>query len=278
MKVLTKTLLAGILSLTLVACGTTDEEESAVQSGNEEEANTEEAVEEDTETADEEEVTEDSSEGSDASLPVTILDSDDDEFKIDVNGTVLTFGATTYTTEFNKEIIQLDGMSFEYREEGQPAANAVFEDNHFLSKLSLVVEENLILDGDNVITRDINVEREIRLETSLLSNAGHVNEYYVHELDDSTPFDFYIQIEGDASKPGNFPDVIRGQEYRQYKFVEVTENGRYYVNLQFPIDVMEEFEATAIAIALSYQSLEADVEEATEETTEEVEETDEDQE
>ncbi|MBU9710667.1 hypothetical protein [Evansella tamaricis] len=249
MKIIFKTIFVGGISLMLTACGTTEKEDNIQTGGQDLNGSSS----EESQIVLEPEGNKDVNEEEEFLFPV--LDSTEDEIRIELNGEEIILDATYYTTTFDKEIKVLDGMSFTYREEGQPAAIATFEEGHLLSDLNFIVEENLIYDGENVLTREVDVARDIHLETSLLGTAGHVNDYNVHELDESLPFHYVIEVVGDATKPGNWADSIRGKEYRQFTFVEVTEHGRYYVKLQFPVDVDEEIEATALALALSYQSV-----------------------
>ncbi|WP_096187877.1 hypothetical protein [Evansella halocellulosilytica] len=265
-----KTLALGSLSFALVACGSTEEETE--QTGAPDEDDTEEGVEE----TEEDTTNEEGAEEAEAGMPFTVLESADDELRVDVDGEEVVHDASIYSTSFDKEVKQLEGMTFDYTEQGQPIAFAVYEDeDHDLQDVYFEIEENLILDGGEPITRPVNVESEMDMEQRMLENRGHVETAELHLLDESTPFHFYAEVEGDASRPGNFPENIDGQEYRQYSFYEITENGRYIVTIQLPTNVDVEVEATAIALALSYESDEEmsadDLEEVEgdEETTEE---------
>ncbi|MFA9559890.1 hypothetical protein ACERII_21485 [Evansella sp. AB-rgal1] len=248
MKVLKKTLVFSALSLMLVACGTT-EEESVNTGGQTEDDQT------NTEVAEE------------AGLSVTILDATDEEISVEVNGEALTFGAELYTTTFGKEVKVVEGTTFEYTESRQPTAVAVFEEGSLLSDVTFMIEQNLNLEGDQIRTREVDVELEMDLQSSSYEIASHVNEFNIHEINDETvPFQFYFEIAGDASKPGNWSEAIRGQEYKQYTFVEVTEEGRHFVHVRFPASVEEDVVAVALAMALSYNTVEGtDVEEETDE-------------
>ncbi|UCZ54068.1 hypothetical protein LGQ02_04605 [Bacillus shivajii] len=253
MKVLSKSLALGALSLALVACGATEEETE--QTGAPQEDETEEVSEElEDEDTTEEATEEEESEELEAGMPFTVLESSEDELRVEVDGEEIVHDASIYTTTFGKEVKKLEGMEFEYTEQGQPVAYAVFEEGHFLQDVYFEVEENLILDGDDVITRDVDVENEMNMEERMIANRGHVENAEFHLLDESVPFHFYAEVEGDASRPGHFPENIDGDDYRQYSFYEITENGRYIVTIQVPADVDAEVEATAIALALSYQS------------------------
>ena len=259
MKVLTKSLLFGALSLALVACGTTEDENNGTTGGadqtntnNSAENNNDNDMNEANENAsDENDATE---EDGTASLPVTIIESDENELHVEFNGEEYSFDAELLS-EFDKEIKVIEGMSFEHTESEEPTAYAVYdEEDHFMKALTLTLEERFLREAGEEEAPELDVENEMEMERFVIDNASHSTNVEAHELDESTPFHFYVVAEGDASGSGSFSEEIRGGEYRQYTFVEVTDTKRYRLMLQFPADVDEEFEAAALAMALSYQS------------------------
>ncbi|WP_280770191.1 hypothetical protein [Salipaludibacillus daqingensis] len=271
MKVWSKTLIFGVMSLVLMACGDAEENENNnnVTGNNETGANLE-----DSENNDEnEEVNNEINENNEANemgnnaneedveadaaeLPITIdHDADDNELVFEMDGEEYAHDAELYETEFGKEVKILEGMEVEYEELGnQTKAHFTVEDeDHDMYGLTFTVHEAFTYEGDSVVVSDVDVDRSMTMETSLVENAGHVEQFDSFLIeDDAVPYQFYFEIEGDASKPGQWNEAVRGNDYKQYTFFEVVEEGRYVVILQFPADVDEEFEATALAMALSY--------------------------
>ncbi|PYZ92389.1 hypothetical protein CR194_16300 [Salipaludibacillus keqinensis] len=189
-------------------------------------------------------------------LPVTVdHEAGDDELVFEKDGEEYSHSAEVYETDFGKEVKILEGMDADYEEVGnQTKAHFTVEDeDHEMYGLTFTVHEAFSYDGDEIMVSDVDVERSMTLESSLIENAGHVESFEAYEIeDDSTPFHYFFEVEGDASKPGQWSEAISGNDYKQYNFFEVVEEGRYIVTIQFPADADEEFEATALAMALSY--------------------------
>lgn len=276
MKAISKVLIFGALSLALAACGdnedngnnnlngnNTNNENNTVEENNNNEVNNNEednnmnAVNNNEESMEDNASVEEDGDAETAELPVTVdQDADENELVYEMDGEEYSRTAEVYETDFGKEVKILEGMEADYEELGnQIKADFTVEDeSHEMYGLTFTVHEAFSYDGDTIMVQDVDVDRAMTLESSVTENAGHVENFNAYKIEDdeATPFHFYFEVEGDASKPGQWSEAVSGNDYKQYNFYEVVEEGRYIVTIQFPAEVDEEFEATALAMALSY--------------------------
>ncbi|AOM83683.1 hypothetical protein [Salisediminibacterium beveridgei] len=187
------------------------------------------------------------------SNPVENVSHDDGVLSYEYDGTSGEVDAELMETEFGKEIAMPDGMSMEEDEEGtHRIVHLSAEDGSDLEGLHISLREGFNYEGEEILTQQVDTERSAELQGSVLGSAGHVNSFETVHLDDDTPFHFYFHVEGDASEPGHFPESVDGEEYEQFKFYEIVEEGYYYVDVMLPAGSDAEVTGAGLAVASTF--------------------------
>ncbi|MBM7095034.1 hypothetical protein JSY36_04615 [Bacillus sp. H-16] len=274
MKIMAKTLTAGILTAALVACGSTDEEEdTASGSGGSESPDTEESAGDDEGQNESDEESGEQEEAAASESEITLIAAGDDQIAYDINGSESVIDAEVHETAFGAKLKLPEGLELEDLEGGAPTAQVLVDDeDHDLYGLTMTLTETTILDAEgNPMERAIDLDRELDMEKRMVGNRGHVENYESFYMQAGAEFDFYIRSEGDASKPGSWSEAIRGNDYVNYEFFKITDTGKYTVSVMFPEESADEdFEAKATAIATTFEAPEeTDGEEEEEAETEE---------
>ncbi|TMW70693.1 hypothetical protein [Alteribacter natronophilus] len=277
MKVMSKTLLAGAMSLSvaLAACaadeeadtenGATDQEENGMdEDAGDEEDGEEDDLEDDADEngVDDDEAAEEDDDavdnGAGAESGITIVEADDDQIAYDANGAEGSVDAEIHETSFGGEIKLMEGLELEEGENGTDMV-IVEDEDHQLYGLRMIITQSLnAAQGEEHIVTEVNVEREIELREPLIENRSYVDSYDVHEMQEETEFDVYFRYEGEASG-GGWTDALQGQALIGYEFYSFFEYGSHDVTIQFPEEAAdEEYEAIAVAMANTFTAPDED--------------------
>ncbi|PYZ96805.1 hypothetical protein CR205_14080 [Alteribacter lacisalsi] len=289
MKVISKTLIAGTLSIALVACGGDDEADTDNGNGDTEENGTgEDLDDDDLEDDDDDEMTEEDDDGTEedgeatveegavAESEITLIEADENEIAYEVNGSEGTVDAEVHETSFGAEIKLMEGLELEEDENGVDMV-VVDDENHQLYGLRMMIEETISEDdeGEPAIA-EVDMDREIELREPLVENRAYVDSHETYQMQDDAEFDFYFRYEGEASG-GGWTDALRDQAIVGYEFFSIFDFGSHMVSLQFPEEAAdEEYEAIVVAMANTFSAPEMEEEDFQSEDAEEDAEGDED--
>ncbi|ADI00255.1 hypothetical protein [Salisediminibacterium selenitireducens] len=265
MKIVSRSLIAGAAVVALAACndvenneentnlndGTNDEmnvnenNDGNENNGNDENGEDNGMNDDMNEEADEEETVET------GSFPVENVSYDDGVLTYEYEGTEGEVDADMMETEFGKEIAVPASMNDEVDQEGTHRI-VHLEDEGELDGLFVSVREAFDYSEGALLTTQVDPERNAELQEVVKDTTGHINSFETVHLDDETPFHFYFHIEGDASEPGVFPESINDQDYEQFKFYEIVEEGYYYVDVMVPADRSDEAMGAGLAVAQTF--------------------------
>lgn len=265
MKIVSRSLIAGAAVVALAACNDVEnnEENTNLNVGTNDDLNVNETNddnendesdenEEDNDMNDDMNDEADEEDGAETgSFPVENVSYDDGVLTYEYEGTEGEVNAEMTETEFGKEMAVPDSMSGETAEEGTHRVMH-FEDDGELDGLFVSVREAFDYSEGALLTTQVDPERNAELQGVVKETTGHINNFETVHLDDDTPFHFFFHIEGDASEPGVFPEAINDQEYEQYKFYEIVEEGYYYVDVMIPADRSDEAIGAGLAVAQTF--------------------------